>query len=766
MKVSKKLDFAGNITLDIDTENKIRGSIGSNVEKMVITFNCDEIHIKQFIDNLNNDLNIKINGKIIPLKKNGNTFTCEYSDEIKSLDVLLQNFDIAKFEQHDGDLKLKDETLIDSYFIKNSILNQHVDFSDLKKNETKIKTDLHTHYAGAPSAQGLIELGIKENFEYPTRLLQELGIKIDPSLKTYPLYKLSSEELKKIENAMQIGVGEQIRFSQDEVNLQKIYAFRQPFFRDSKLTPQLLELIAKEYTKSGVSYVELSGSHIFDLDKEPQMLKLATETIPKLEEKYGVKLRFLGAMCRRDDVEWSLDELEKLKLVANNPYIAGIDVVGHETNSTLDVVKNIEPYMAFAKEKGLDWTFRFHAGENPSHPENVKEALKLADKYGVKVRIGHGLYGIDQETLDLAKKTNAIIEINSTSNLSLNNVTDVLEMMPMVEYLNNGIPVVLGTDSPGIYQTDPEQELIIAKRLLAKKGINEELLNKIFNTENKVISDRKLEEERLLKIPKCLDIPSVDKFKGLSKRWTQEVEIRKNVQKVEKLNEMINQINSLNSQYIDSSNISSFLSSAHKIPFIISGASKSNWETLSLIEKEKINLEMNKLLESLDPKKYILVTGGTDYGVEKIIHDKAKNRGFEVLGVLTESAEISEINNPNISNYTVVGGDWWAKSSFVMDNIIKPHHGKVLFVAGGSIVADEILSSVYHKIPEDSLFIMNGVGGSSEKKAKQLPKFAIDEISDITDKIKAEKIKTISEKISTLRTNNLKKVDIENSKGP
>ena len=754
MKINKNLDFSGNIQLLLNIEKNLNGKLDVNEENLSLSFQVSEESVAEFTKQLNDGIKIKINGSFIKLNKNylDNSFTASIPNTIHDVEIYADKNLLAQYSiSNNLESNLIKENLLDSYFIKNSILNRKIDFNDIVDTDYKIKTDLHTHYAGAPTSKGLIELGLEKDFQYPTSLLVQAGIKVDKEIKTVSLRSLSTEELKLLEKEMQISIGEQIRFSNEEKNLEKIYSFRQPFFRDYSLTPQLLELIAKEYSENGISYVELSGSQIFDLEKEPQMLKLATETIPLLEKKYGVSLRFLGAMTRYDDVEWSLDQLEKLKLVANNPYIAGIDVVGHETNSTLDIADNIKPYMEFAKEKELDWTFRFHAGENPSHPENVKEALKLAEKYGVKTRIGHGLYGIDEETLDLAKRTNAIIEINSSSNLSLNNVTDVEEMQPLVFYLKNGINVVLGTDSPGIYQTNSRQELIVANRILKRNNLPLEALNNIIASENIVINSRNIEENKLLSNPKNSEIPSPEAFINLSNYWNSDVAKKKNKIRDDNFNLKIDKIHSIGSEYISGNKIESYLKECGKKPFIIAGGSKGNWKTLTEQEKSKIQIEMIKLLDVLDPNKFILVTGGTDYGVEEIIHKHAKNKGFSIVGVLTEETLESDIANPNISYFTIAQGNWWAKSSFVMDKIIKPCKGKVLFVAGGPIVGDEILSALYHKLNKEQIFLMQGVGGASDKKAKQNSNFAINSVSELTEIFKNEQKVNVKNTIEQLR---------------
>lgn len=750
MKIEKFLDYSEHVALNLNFNDEINGQVLIDKE-LEISLKVNGADINWFQDNFAQTITVKIDDTtFIPYKnKNGNFTINNLPENYNEMSIYAGEQLLAKYNVEKEPI-LEKEVLLDSYFIKNSILNKEINTKDIVETNFVAKTDLHTHYAGAPTAKGLINVAIEHNIDYPTFLLKELNIPYPENITTIKLNQLKPEDLQVLESAMQIAVGGQIRFSGEDDNLEKIYKFRQPFFRDSHLTKIVLELIAKEYSQNGVEYVELSGSQIFDLEKEPQMLKLATEIIPELEEKYGIKIRFLGAMTRFDDKEWSLDQLEKIKQVAYNPYIAGMDIVGHETNSTLDIVDNIEPYMIFAKENNINWTFRFHAGENPSHPENVKEALKLADKYNVAVRIGHGLYGIDEETIALAKKTGAIIEINSSSNLSLNNVQDVNDMQPLIHYLKSGIPVVLGTDSPGIYQTTSQQEVVIATRLLKKNNVDISLLNNIGIIENKVINDRKKEETILAQHTDYKNVPDIEVFKNLTTCWSPQVSQLKEKTRQDKFDLAIAKINSLDSQYIKCENITQYLKQKNKTPFVISGASKSNWKTLTDQEKNKITLEIETLMDKLDPAKYIIVTGGTDYGVEEIVHNLAGKKKIEVLGVLTEDLSIDEIKNTNIQSFTVIKGNWWAKSAFVMNNIIKPSKGKVLFAAGGAIVSDEIVSGIYNKLSTDDMFLLNEVGGASSIKAKQNPQYNISSVEEVLDKLNKPK-NILLDKIKTFR---------------
>jgi cytosine/adenosine deaminase-related metal-dependent hydrolase len=104
---------------------------------------------------------------------------------------------------------------------------------------------------------------------------------------------------------------------------------------------------------------------------------------------------------------------------------------------------------------------RVHAGENPAFPENVRLACEAVASWDVTLRIGHALYGSD-EALELLRKTGAFVEINLTSNFTLNNIHSTAEV-PLTRLLDAGVRCVLGTDGPGLYGTTPRDELRAAR---------------------------------------------------------------------------------------------------------------------------------------------------------------------------------------------------------------------------------------------------------------------------------------------------------------
>jgi aminodeoxyfutalosine deaminase len=109
-----------------------------------------------------------------------------------------------------------------------------------------------------------------------------------------------------------------------------------------------------------------------------------------------------------------------------------------------------------------------HAGE-VGGPEKIREAVELL---GVD-RIGHGIASInDPALMDLLAERRIPLEICPTSNvrtgalaLQLHRPIPAIEEHPLPQLYRHGIPVVLSTDDPAMFQTTLTQEYEHARRM-------------------------------------------------------------------------------------------------------------------------------------------------------------------------------------------------------------------------------------------------------------------------------------------------------------
>lgn len=625
---------------------------------------------------------------------------------------------------------------------------ESVPFERSEDNDFLPKTDLHTHFAGAITVDSLIEVGKKHNILYDGYLLESIGIdisryEVDEKGKIR-FNDIDEKDIEILKKSLKISPITQETFNR----MEEIYALRGPFTKNKECFPDFLRVLAEDYQKTGVEYAELSFSAFLN---DPEYMQMLEDNLPQIEEETGVKLRFLAGFWRHSDIEWNLDDADRLMSIAKSPYIVGCDFMGHEINSTLDFKDVLKALTRYAVTEDPEFVIRVHAGENPIFKTNVYDALKtISDEHEAvqneqgramqmpQVRIGHGLYGLDiQEdgnwnaleegaVLKLAKKMGAIVEFNMSSNLALNNINDISEV-PIKRYLDAGIDVVLGTDGHGMYSTFNGQETVLA----IAAGVTVADLDKMKETESKVIS-RALAREA--KHPTIEDVDAL--YAGIrystpdgEKRYTPELEKQYKQKRLSDEKELIEKIKNETGSITDPEQIEADIEG--KTPIMISGASKNAWENVHPNDKKKIALTMQVLADVLNPETSYIITGGTNFGVEKTMHEavndrnKREDKKMVLLGTFTMEAlqdkdigiapdtithgMIIEINGRKANN--------WKDLPDTQLIHTQERGGSVIAIAGGSIVSDMIQRT--HNLKMD-MHLMDGPNGASTDKSKSL----------------------------------------------
>ena len=214
--------------------------------------------------------------------------------------------------------------------------------------------------------------------------------------------------------------------------------------------------IAREYQKQNIDYVEIADTDLVKSNGPAiKLIEEIHEIMPYIEKETGVKIRFLAAMRRipltiiKDQIiegNYLRDNLDVLKAIAKSPYVVGSDFIGEEINDIGDLKPAINELVKYVDEVDNDFTIRIHAGENDSLKDNVsrsimcvKESLRPGQKMP-KIRLGHGLYTANlsseegKELLKQLRENNVILEFQLTSNVRLNNLTN-LKIHPLKTYL-------------------------------------------------------------------------------------------------------------------------------------------------------------------------------------------------------------------------------------------------------------------------------------------------------------------------------------------
>ena len=407
-------------------------------------------------------------------------------------------------------------------------------------------------------------------------------------------------------------------------------------YENNTLLQDKLLWVAREYASQGIYYAEISVTWIVRKGVEgAKILKELHEILPKIEAETGVKLRFLGSFSRTLMTEEQLKEgIDVLKVAAKSPYIVGSDIIGEEINDITNFKQLLRELVEFAVEEDNGFTIRIHAGENDSLKSNVEKAVKCVidsvpkGKKMPKCRLGHGLYGIDLDTkegkalVNTMKEKGIVLEFQLTSNVRLNNLTD-LKNHPIKRYLEEGVNCVQGSDGCGIYGTDCMEEQMALTNLI---NLSDDDLLKMKKVEDGIIED----SNNYFNIKK-------EKFeKWLNNRDIEEAVLEEEEKVIEENKNrpfFIGVNTNLSSEDVLKEKIVKL--PLDKFPIIIAGGSFNSQGRETTPDEKGLAL-LRALVQKLNSEKAYFVVGHKMQGYEKALFDIAKeqNKNFEIDAII------------------------------------------------------------------------------------------------------------------------------------
>ena len=578
-------------------------------------------------------------------------------------------------------------------------------------------TDLHTHLSGQVAAHDLMQMGIKHQVLYPTAALDQLHIHYsrkgltqipkriflplahlqsskDGFENAVPLSSLSSEGKQELEKALNLTPEGQRTFEAVEA----CYYLREPFTKELKLLPDILRAVAKDYQSQGIRYAELSSTAVLDL----KWLSVIHDVMPAIEKETGVQLRFKAGLPRNLNDEAMTQRIEKYKRIAASPYVVGVDVLGYEINKTSHMQRHLETLARWMHENQPDAVLQIHAGENAKNLANVREALELADRFDIRLQIGHSLYGVDDHTLKLAQKVAAkndlIVQFNCDSNLAINNI-DYAQDVPISKMLDAGIPSVLGTDGAALYATDAKQTGAAAMLC----GVTEEGMKSIRATETTYIAaQQKSFDDKQRTLPAGFLIQKDAAPKPAPPPQTSARNEKK-----------------------------SFSPALEKLlltrrPIFFAGAGGSSWQDVPLKVREQFPAGLDALLDRVNPDKYYFVKGrtkgtGVNHELEAAIerYNASHTKKFHCVTLLAES-EPAEIS-PSAHMHTFKLKAPLVYLPSAITSFLKSHNGFAIFAGGKNFTRDFILNAALDKVP---FALMQEAKGASQEKANVYPENA------------------------------------------
>ena len=407
-------------------------------------------------------------------------------------------------------------------------------------------------------------------------------------------------------------------------------------FGSNTLYQDLLLWIAREYRRRGIEYAEISDTALLNRELFAARLREIHEVMPAVTRETGVMLRFLAGIRRipltiiRDRItpnDYLADNLQILRAIAGDPYVAGSDIIGEEINSIMELRAVIRELVRIAGEHE-GFVIRIHAGENDSLRDNVansidcvKDALAPGQQMPA-LRIGHGLYTCDLKTargkklLEDIKELGVTLEFQITSNVRLNNLSR-LDNHPLRMYLRAGIACVQGTDGGALYGTDSIDEELSLEKLL---GLSFEELKKMRRADERILQrSRQVFEQRMEAFREACGAGDAEKW--YRRRLEETPRITQDLWKesgridaAEELKELIAPL------------------PEGLFPVVVAGGSFNHSGHRTVIRGEDLEM-IDRLLDTLDPEKVFFVIGHSLTGLEGRLAERNRGR-FRIVAIV------------------------------------------------------------------------------------------------------------------------------------
>ena len=414
-------------------------------------------------------------------------------------------------------------------------------------------------------------------------------------------------------------------------------------YKNNSLRQDKLLWIAREYKKQGIKYVEIADTDLAKTgDPAVKLLEEVHQIFPTIEEETGVKIRFLIGIRRipltiikdqKTSSTYLKENINVLRAVGKSPYVVGSDFIGEEINDISDLQPAIKEIVKYVNKEDKDFTIRIHAGENDSLRDNVRKSIMCVkqslepNQKMPRCRIGHGLYSENLDTeagkelMNLMKETGVIIEFQLTSNVRLNNLSD-LSNHPIKKFLENGIKCVQGTDGCGMYGSDTFDEQLALQNLL---GLTNQDFEKMRAVEDEIISKNNTYfEEKSKKFEQFLNSRTIrEAVLEAEEQYTKETEgqeelrITNNIETEKELKQKIKPL------------------PTDKVPVIIAGGSFNTKGRETIASQEGLKV-LKEFIKEIDSDKVYFVIGHKMQGYEKAVVDIAKelNKKVEIDAIV------------------------------------------------------------------------------------------------------------------------------------
>ncbi len=460
-----------------------------------------------------------------------------------------------------------------------------------------------------------------------------------------------------------------------------------PVYQNNTLFQDKLLWIARMYQKYDVNYIEISDTTLVKKEASIDMLEQVHQVMPTIYKETGVMIRFLASFRRipltivRDAIHGNdyQDNLKALYGVMQDPYVAGSDIVGEEINDIRELKPLIQELTHIASEDP-SFVLRIHAGENDSLKDNVYNSIRcvedslLENQTMPRVRIGHGLYTANlssqkgKELMRYIKEKGVVLEFQMTSNIRLNNLSDVSKY-PLKQYLHHDISCVQGSDGGALYGTNSIDEQLSLEKLL---DLTNSDLQKMCTVEKKIIqASQDSFKQKQQQLQKQLTNQSMRDY--YQKRM-QDYVVENNEETKEEV---------LDASIVLKDKIKPI--PMNKKAVIIAGGSFNNNMHTTRMQDMYCRM-IDTLLEKADPNQIVFVIGSSMKAYEKYLLDHNHDK-FEVYAFVPANINqhtLSLIEKKNVFVRVAIEASWMGSYKSIAYEIFKRRDSILLALDGNS----------------------------------------------------------------------------------
>ena len=229
------------------------------------------------------------------------------------------------------------------------------------------------------------------------------------------------------------------------------FELAQGAFRDPEATERIASEAVEDLARDGVRLAELRFSPDFlcrphGLDWDEAMAAIV-RGVERASREHDVTVGLIAIASRN----YGMGSAERTVAFAlkHRDELVGFDLAGDERSYPPSMYVDA---LAPVVDAGLPLTTHYGESTGPQFPREAIEAL------GTR-RLGHGV-GVahDPEVIALARDRRVALEMCPTSNLRTNAVRRLADH-PARRLLEQGVPVTINTDNPGLFDVDLTHEL-------------------------------------------------------------------------------------------------------------------------------------------------------------------------------------------------------------------------------------------------------------------------------------------------------------------